>query len=155
MTCIAIDRESRTIAADSANTDSSGVQWRMDKIEYLKDGRIFLGSGHCLTIRLAKQWADNGFKDHIPQHLYDLITGNADADEYRFTCLVVDPKTNAVVMVDEEMVPTEVKGRFLAIGSGAAYALGALEFGAKVEEAVNVAVYWDQSCTGPVGGITY
>lgn len=59
------------MAADTQNTDSSAAKWRVDKIEKLSDGSIFLGSGHLFPIGQCKLWATLGFAtDEEPDWTY-------------------------------------------------------------------------------------
>lgn len=155
MTCIIVDTQTRLVGLDSANTDSAGFQWRTDKFEKLKDGRIFLGSGHNLTIRLAKKWAEAKFKEPVPETLFNLILDHNEDSNYSFSCLILDPDSDVVLMLDEELVPMEVQGRYHAVGSGAAYAIGAARAGATMGDAVAIAVEYDQYCSEPVRVIGY
>lgn len=147
MTTIVYDRRTRTIVADSQNTDQSGAIWRMNKIERLDDGSFFLGSGHCYTIASAKNWARKGFEEkHRPDFTFFL----EDEDDRGFSCLWISKDGRKVILIDGEMAPTEVLDDYMAVGSGAAYAMGALDAGKTAKEAVEVACQRDTSTSAPI-----
>lgn len=145
-TCI-YDRQSRIIGADTQNTTPSGGIVRVGKIEFLEPiGYYFLGSGHCYTIGQCRLWAESGFAaDRAPD--WDILL--SDPDEYGFSCVVIDPLTNRVWLIDDEMVPNLVTDRFVAVGSGADCALGALDAGATVQQALEIAAARDPNTSGP------
>ena len=147
MTTIIYDRRERVIVADSQNTDRSGATWKTNKIEQLKNGWIFLGSGHCLPILLTRLWAEVGFQE---EHRPDYSTVLEDLDEYDFSCLCIDPTGQTVYLVDGEVAPTKVFDEYVAIGSGGAYALGAMDSGASALEAMDIAIGRDINSSGPV-----
>ena len=147
MTTIAYDRRTKTVAADTQNTDESGAKWRVKKIETLPDGSVFLGSGHLYTIAQCKHWAELGFDEHErPDFSYYL----EDTEDRGFSCLWISADGAKVILIDGEMGPTEVIDDFVAIGSGAAYALGAMEAGADVVRAVEIACERDPSTSAPI-----
>ena len=148
MTTIVISRKHRLIAVDSRNTDSSSAVFLANKIDRLSDGRFFFGSGHLLTIGKAKRWAEARFSEGERPEFGELFTENAD--DFRFSCLVMSADGSDVTLIDDEMEPCEVLDEFLAIGTGAAYALGALRAGATPETAVTIAIDLDGNSGGPV-----
>jgi len=145
-TCI-FSRKHGKIAVDSRNTDGVGCVVLTNKIERLKDGRYFLGSGHCLTIGKAKRWAEKKFAEKDRPNFGEMFS---DADEFGFSCLVISPDGKSAFLIDNEMEPQPVLDDFLGVGSGAAYALGALEAGATPEQAVTIATARDGNRGGPV-----
>lgn len=148
MTTIVFSRPHGVIAADSRNTDSSGAVFKVRKIERLENGRYFLGAGHLYTIGLARDWAESDFsEDERPD--FSVLFGEK-AEDYSFSCLVVSEDGRIAVLVDDEMQAEPVLDDYLAIGSGAAYAIGALEAGATPEEAVRIAIDHDGNSGGPV-----
>jgi 20S proteasome alpha/beta subunit len=136
------------IAADSRNTDSAGATFKVRKIEKLRDGRWFLGSGHLYTIGLVRQWAETGFSEKKRPEFGVLFCDNADS--FTFSCLVISADGKTAVLVDDEMHPQPVTDDLLAIGSGAAYAIGAMEAGLPPDAAVEVAIRHDGNTGGPV-----
>lgn len=147
MTTIAVDLRAMLIAADTQNTDSAGTKYRCCKIERFKDGRFFLGSGHLLTIGKAKRWAGHKFAEkHRPD--FEELFGEC-ANDFAFSCVVVDPH-GRVTLVDDEMEPQPILDPYFAIGSGGHFAVGAMDAGATVEEAVRIACKRDPNTSEPV-----
>lgn len=147
MTAIVYDRRNKTIVADSQNTDRSGMRFRMNKIERLPSGEYFLGAGNCYTIGITKRWAETGFnEDERPE--YGAVF--ADPDEYSFSCLVISKDGNTVTLIDDEMQPTKVLDAYVAVGSGAAYCIGAMDAGATALKAVEIACDRDGSVSRPI-----
>lgn len=144
-TCI-FDRRTKTIGADTQNTTPDGSIVRTRKVEKLTNGWYFLGSGHCYTIGLVRAWACTGFRAIDTP---DWSTFLEDTDEYGFCCIAIDPKTWTVYMVDNEMVPNTLLDEYVGCGSGAAYALGAMDHGATVAEALEIAAQRDPSTSAP------
>lgn len=148
MTTIVFSRPHGVIAADSRNTDSSGAVFKVEKIEALPDGRWFLGSGHLYTIGLVRRWAEAGFSEDARPD-FEVLFGEC-ANDFRFSCLVIEADGSSATLVDDEMEPQVVLDDFLAVGTGAAYALGALAAGASPLEAVMIAIDYDGNSGGPV-----
>lgn len=147
MTAIVYDRRNKVIVADSQNTDRGGMMFRMNKIERLPNGDYFMGAGNCYTIGITKRWAETGFdEDERPE--YGALF--ADPDEYTFSCLVVSKDGATVTLIDDEMQPLEVMDDYVAIGSGAAYCIGALDAGASALRAVEIACDRDGSVSRPI-----
>lgn len=152
MTVIAYDRKTRTIGADSRNTDSSGQVFTTSKIEVLPNGWYFLGSGHCLTIGKAREWAAAKFdKDSIPDFDELFVEG---AEDFAMSCLVISPDGKKVILIDEEISPMLIHDKIVAVGSGGPYARGALEAGATMKKAIAIAIKCDGNCGGPIRTLT-
>lgn len=149
MTTCAYNRNTKTIGVDSRNTDDSGSVFMMNKIELLTDGRFFLGSGHCLTINAAKQWADSNYAEHKRPEAFALLRGE-DREDYGMSCLIISKDGEEIILLDSEETPTEILDDIVAVGSGGAYARGALAAGAKMEEAIDIAIRYDGNSGGPV-----
>lgn len=147
MTTIVLDRRAGVIAADSQNTDSAGAITRCRKIERLPDGSFFLGSGHLYTIGKARRWALAGWEEDAAPGWDELM--EEGAEEYAFSVLHVR-KDGMVILLDDEMCPYFPDDDVLAIGSGAAYALGAMDAGATAEEALRIACLRDPSTSAPI-----
>ena len=148
MTTIAFSRRDGMIAADSRNTDSSGATFSVRKIEKLENGRYFLGSGHLYTIGLAREWAETDFDEEYRPEFGVMFCDQAE--DFRFSCLVISEDGRIVILLDDEMQPQPVTDDLLAIGSGAAYAIGAMAAGLSPEEAVGIAIQYDGNSGGPV-----
>lgn len=152
MTTAVYSRLTKTIAADTQNTDAAGARWRVQKIEHLPGVGVFLGSGHSYTINLAREWAKaNWHADMEPDWTYF----HEDEDDRGFTCLLISLDGNTVWMIDEELTPMMVGGDHFAIGSGAAYALGALHAGADPVKAVEAAAMYDPNTSAPIDTYTF
>ena len=146
MTTCLYDRRTKTVVADTQNTDRSGAIYRTHKIERLKDGRVFLGSGHCNTIGQMRRWAEKNFAE---THRPDFGVLLSDLDEYGSSCLIISKDGEEVLLVDDEMEPLEVNDDYIAIGSGASFAIGAMDAGAEAQAAVAIAAQRDPSTSGP------
>lgn len=147
MTTIAVDFDAMEIATDTQNTDSANTAYRCRKIDRLPDGSIFLGSGHLLSIGKAKRWAIKGFAERY-RPSWDELFGKR-AHEYAFSCIVIKPSGDAV-LIDDEMEPQPIFDRKIAIGSGGAYAVAAMDAGATAEQAVLIACKRDLYTSEPV-----
>ena len=147
MTTIVYDRGRKVIASDSKNTDDAGHRWLCNKIESLSDGSYFLGSGHLHGIALCKMWAMQGWKeDKRPDFSYYL----EDPEERAFQCMHVSNNGNTVMMIDAELMPIEVLDIYCGVGSGASYAIGALEAGASPRKALEIACKFDGKSCPPI-----
>lgn len=152
MTTIVYDRRSKTMAADSQNTDTAGVTFKVAKIEHIGGGYMFGGSGHLRTITMAKEWAQKGWEGkYEPDWSYFL----EDPDDRGFSCILVDPTGTRIWIIDEELVPFEPLDDFVAVGAGATYALGALAAGADAKRAVEIACQLDTNSFEPVDVYTW
>lgn len=145
MTTIAVDFRNQVIAADTQNTDETNAIFRVHKIERLKDGRYFLGSGHNLMIDLAKKWAETHFD---PKKAPDW----PDGPGLNFSAIVIEHVGGdwEAVLVDDEKVAFRIYDPFTAIGSGAAYAIGAMAAGADARTAVEIACRHDIYTSAPI-----
>lgn len=148
MTTIAYDRRTKTIGADSRNTDGSDQIFSINKIERLSDGRgFFLGSGHCYSIALAKAWADTGFD---PKKFPDWTFLLENKDEYGLSCLIISSDGNKVILFDDELTPMVVEDDIITTGSGGIAAKAALMAGATMEQAIEIAIHCDNNSGLPV-----
>ena len=147
MTTIAVDLKNGKIATDTQNTDSAGTAYRCKKVDFLKDGSVFLGSGHLLSIGKAKRWAEKKFAEAARPDWPELF--GKYADEYAFSCIVIRPNGD-VILIDDEMEPQPVFDDHLAIGSGGCYAVAAMDAGADAEAAVRIACRRDMYTSEPV-----
>lgn len=147
MTTIVYDRRTKTMAADSQNTDACGVTYKVSKIEHIGGGFMFGGSGHLRTITMARDWAKTGWEgSKEPDWSYYL----EDPDDRSFTCILIDPTGTRVWIIDDELTPFEPLDDFFAVGAGAQYALGALHAGADAVRAVEIACKLDTNSFEPV-----
>lgn len=152
MTSIVYDRRNKIIASDSKNTDESGAKWLCNKIEVLADGSVFLGSGHLCTIAQCRHWAKHSWKEEKrPDFSFYL----EDVDERGFSCLHISKDGTKIVLIDGELHPIEVLDDYVGIGSGASYAIGAMDAGASAEEAIKIACDRDGNSCLPVQTYTF
>ena len=147
MTTIVYDLRSMLIAADTQCTDSANGKWRSHKIEKLANGDIFLGAGHELNISRARRWAHYRF-DHKHRPEMPESVGE-DKDDYDFSTILIQTD-GTVWLFDGELAPYRVTDEYAGIGSGASYAIGAMDAGATVEQAVRIACNRDPMSSGPV-----
>lgn len=124
-----------------------------NKIEHLANGLIFLGAGHCYPMSKVKYWASKNFAEaHRPS--FDELFAE-DKDEYSMSCLIISADGERVILMDDEITPTEVLDEIVAVGSGGPYARAALRAGASMEEAINIAIEYDGNSGGPVRTYTF
>lgn len=145
MTTIVVSRKHKAIAADSFNTTPDGAFRLVSKIEQLENGNYFLGSGHLKPLGVVKRWLDSDRSTEL-----DLNFVNEDPDDLGFSILVVSPDLDKIACIDEELEWYYVHDEYVAIGSGGAYAIGALDAGASPEDAVKIACRRDANTGEPV-----
>lgn len=147
MTTLVYDRRTKTIGVDSRNTDSSAQGFSINKIERISGGRYFLGSGHCYTINLAKQWADANFSEEAWP---DFSPIRDDEDKFGMSCLIISEDGEKVILLDSELIPMEVFDDIVATGSGGMFAKAALLAGATIQKAIEIAIELDVNSGYPV-----
>jgi ATP-dependent protease HslVU (ClpYQ) peptidase subunit len=147
MTTIAYDRRTKTLAADSQNTDSSGATFKVNKIEHIGNGYMFAGTGHLYTIAQCKLWAQQMFDEHQRPDFEFFLE---DPDERSFSCMMIDPTGTRVWVIDDELMPFEPLDDIICLGAGAAYAKGAMYAGASAKQAVEIACQLDTNSFEPV-----
>ena len=147
MTTCVYSKSHKTVAADTQYTTGGGRSTRCSKIVKLRNGWIFCGSGYGRSIDVARQWAEQGlvYTPDIEEHFQHFLD---DPEERGFECFVVK-QDGSVWMIDEELAPYENHSKYVAVGSGGDYALGALEAGAEPMAAVMVAAKYDPNTSGP------
>jgi 20S proteasome alpha/beta subunit len=122
------------LAADTRATDSGyhpGI-YRCEKL--FRVGNDIVGTaGDDTPGMVFLDWYTHKDKRKPPSRLVD---GEAD-----FCCLVLSK--NGLFWYDKWCRPNKVLDEFYAIGSGGAYAMGAMGMGATAEEAVRQAARWD------------
>lgn len=137
MTCIAI--RNGIIAADSQLTLDDTQRSVCEKLFRVRDGIIgFVGDTA----------GGNQLLHHLRTHH---CTEPLKTDDYHrrdFGALLLT--NHGIYVYDESLSPDRVTGPFHALGSGAAFAIGAMERGASAIEAVRVAIKWNPYCGGPV-----
>lgn len=139
MTTIAIDTRVGKIVAD---TQISGdTIYRTSKIRVLSDGSLFAGAGHIKSIEMTRIWMDTGIMPDYTRILEDINT-------YDFSCFIWN--TEGVRLIGTELTPLLLRDKYMAIGSGAHYALAAMDAGAPIEQAVRIACERDSNSSAPI-----
>lgn len=144
MTTCVYDRRVGVLGADT-QYNSGGVIVRGEKIEQLPNGWWFAGAGDSAAIEQIKRWAKARWALRSRPKLEELLK----IPDISLECLVVDPKTDRLWHIDLSFVPLLVTDPYLAIGSGGNYALGALDHGATVRQALAIAAKRDPDTSGP------
>lgn len=147
-TCIFDRRRAPVLVADTQNTDNGGAIYRANKIIRLRDGRWFMGAGNCYLIGATMRWAESKFAIRSKPAEYACLFEHGD--DYDFTCLIVSPDAKRATLVDVEMEPLTITDAYFGIGSGAAYALGAMDAGASATDAVGFACNRDGNSSLPL-----
>jgi ATP-dependent HslUV protease subunit HslV len=124
------------LAGDSKVTYDGSFQGLVTKVFRSTKGDLLGLCGDSSGLPVLKAWAKGGCKSPIP----DLGEDNS--------VIWVKPNGNAYIV--EFGTACEVEGPFFAIGSGHAIAKGAMGAGASAEEAVAIAITFDNGSGGPV-----
>lgn len=146
MTTCLYSRITKEIGADTQNTTPDQAIVRVHKLELLKNGWYFMGSGHNFTIGQCRAWAATSWD---AKSTPDWTTFLEDRDEYGFACIVINPINWDVYMIDNEMIPFKMLDDVGGVGSGAAYGIGALLHGSTILEALEIAASRDPSTSAP------
>ncbi len=149
MTTLLYDRTIKTIGVDSRNSDDTGQTFTCNKIERLEDGRYFLGSGHLLTIGVARRWADANF-DEEERPDWGVMFDTDLRDDFGFSCLVISKDGKQTWLLDNEMEPIEIFDDIIGLGSGGGYAAAARMAGASIDRSIEIAILKDTNSGGPV-----
>lgn len=108
------------------------------KLFYLKDGSVIAGAGHYDEIVEVVAWLKAGGR------LANKPALDAGADTST-EFLLATPDGRAYWLTSPYLRKVEILEDFFAIGSGKFIALGAMEMGATVEQAVRAACKFDES----------
>lgn len=147
MTTVAINLLTGLASSDSFNTPDGGSPLLCTKMWRMSNGDLFFESGHLRPIELALQWAESRWAPAERVAYWDVIAD--DPETYAFAVVLVQTD-GRVQYLDEELAPTYILDDYITLGSGGAYARGALDAGATTAHAVEIASRYD-SCTG--GGV--
>lgn len=148
MTVVAF--RSGVMASDGRMTDETSIfSNKVTKVYRLKDGSLLGLAGDAAYQDILELFNKKGLTIRKLANLQIDFSGIwAKQDGTVWTVEVSAPKDK-----DQDRWTAllfEVKESFLAIGSGAPYALGAMERGASAEQAVKVAIKYDSACGGDV-----
>lgn len=149
MTTIIYDQENGEIAADSQDT-GNGTKQTCLKLYRVNDHIIGTAGGSysgLLFVRWFAEWEGEPDWDDR-QDTPDLTNLSEDED---FECIVVRPNKSCYT-INRLFVPYEMlkSQGAVALGSGAAAALGAFSAGVDVKEAVRIACKIDAHSSGRV-----
>lgn len=135
MTTIAVSLDTMEMAADSRCSDESG-SYNVEKIRKGKDC-YFAGAGDW--DKLLK------FYDAL-ENLKSGAELDSDTDVE-----VIELRADKSIWVYESLlIPSKLKNRFFAIGTGANYAIAAMHLGASPKQAVEIAAVYDPATGGPI-----
>lgn len=136
MTTILASMKHRVMVADSL-ISGGGPGFRSQKI-FSVNGKLVGFSGHVTHALKFIEWLKHG----TPMNLA------YDKEDNTFDVLVMDG--GFLYYYDKELTPITVNDPIYAIGSGAAYAIGAIDAGASPKRAVEIAVSRDDQSEGPI-----
>ena len=111
----------------------------MKKARSLKDGRVIIAAGVLSNIVQARKLLDGNGCPELPQSLVDATD-----------IIVYD---NGVVYAYDDAKEVRKVRAPEAWGSGEAYALGALSFGATAKTACHIACKYSATCGGKINSI--
>ena len=131
MTVIAWD--GRTLAADKAAVDNGTIR-TLTKIRRGRNGELMAAAG----------------SSQMSERLYVWYMAGADADKFpdneaKCSFLVIQ-KDGKQLLFDGGPFPDVYEDKFIAIGSGRAFAIGAMAVGADARQAVEIAIQWCEGC---------
>lgn len=125
------------LAADSAVTYSGTYQGSTRKIFASKQGGLVAACGDLTALAVVKRWVEEKHcKGDIPE------------TSAEYSALWVKP--NGEVYVVEHREAVKIDAPFIANGSGADIATGAMAFGATADQAVHIAACFDTSSAAPI-----
>ena len=137
MTCIAV--RNRVMAADTQMTIGD-EKLRVKKLRVLEDGSIFGSAGDASAIDKLEEWVKAG----APKNKRPRIN-----KELAIECLVLKPD-GTIWFIGTDLVFEQLAAEFMAIGTGGAYALGAMARGATAVQAVKIAARFDVNTSEPI-----
>lgn len=124
------------MVADSQCTGGGGSKTRVRKLIRIPGVGVFGGAGDFLAVLTLRDWAIAGFEGKRPAK-----TGDSE-------CLLAR-EDGTIWYLAGTGQPFELMDKFTAIGSGAAFAEGAMAYGASALEAVRIAADRDSGTSGP------
>jgi ATP-dependent protease HslVU (ClpYQ) peptidase subunit len=131
------------IMASDTQLSRGNLKNRFKKTFKFKDGSLFGISGELISCMRIKDWFASDMKGEPPQF----------ADDNAAECMLVNK--HGLFLIDGELYPIEMEDGFLAIGSGAPYALSAMSCGKTALEALEIASEWDAGTSAPFNVMRY
>lgn len=135
MTTIAACYSKREIAADS-----------MVSLESMSYSVTKLRRGVRSIFGAAGEW------DQCLKFLHALETDQLE--DLETECQLLELRHDGIWVYESGIIPARLKNDYFAIGTGAAYAIGAMRMGATPSEAVAIACEFDPSSQGPIDKMT-
>ena len=71
-------------------------------------------------------------------------------EDFETECQMLELRPDGIYVYESSIIPAKIKNDFYAIGTGAAYAIGAMRMGASPTEAVAIACEFDPASWGPI-----
>jgi len=139
------------LASDGRVTEENAIfSNRHQKIFRLKSGGLIASAGDAGGEDLVEFL--NKLKKPLPSHK------QLTSLEFEFTALWIKPDGQVWVLEAARDKETQkytagifdIKDPYIAIGSGAAWAMGAMERGASAEQGVKTAIRFDNNCGGTI-----
>jgi len=147
MTTVVVDRRRRVMVSDNQATTNSGeMMTPCNKIFLIEggphDGDLIGTTGHeGPSLFFIEWWSEGGEHDWTSLSNDAILDIHEDTED--FECLLFSK--GKILVVDRFFIPYEIDLPFYAGGSGAQFAMGAMEAGATAEEAVSIACKFDPS----------
>lgn len=129
-----------TMAADTQMTFGDATKARVSKINRLPDGSLFACAGSQSQGVRLKEWAQGGF---------DAEKRPKFGPKAEVEALLIKPD-GTIWYYDGSAIPDKLEDKFYAIGSGGAFALGALASGKSAVQAVRIAARYDSTTSEPI-----
>ena len=143
MTTIAYD--GKTLAFDSRITEDGHVCGHSDKGIVTKE---FYGAiaGDFVSIPLLRKWVESG-RDPKLQPKFKKGT--------QFLMVLIHRESRSITVYEDSLEPMTMDDKVFSIGSGSAFAYGAMHAGASAKQAVQAAAMYDGSTGGAVRVLTF
>ncbi len=123
------------IATDSMISSGGEILGTTKKIIHAENGNIILGAGSTNAIETFIKFYN------LQEYNKDILKSESN----RIDIIVINPLTKEIIMYDDELIAHVYEADAYALGSGRAYALGALAAGVSPEEAILIAAKYDKS----------
>lgn len=134
LSCVAWD--GKAIAADKQAT-GSGLRHKTTKLRRIGTGEVLAWTGDQDSAEMVAHWYERGADpEKWPE---------CQRDKESWARLIV-ATTAGVKVFERQPIATAVENEFMAWGSGRDYAMGAMARGATAQEAVEIAMKFDNGC---------
>ena len=128
--------DGRLVAADKQGT-TAGLRITLTKMRRLPSGEVLAWTGNQDFGLTVAQWYEDGA---------DMMQWPAcqnDKDDWARLIVIANKRAK---VFERQPFPIVIEDEFMAWGSGRDYAMGAMARGANAQEAVKIAMRFDQSC---------